>query len=143
MARLTAQQELFVDEYIRLRCKNAKQAAINAGYSRKTAYSQGSRLLKNVELLKLVERRKSELLRGLQEEFIFDALTARNVMYKILSDEGAQDKDRITAAKDFLDRAGLKATEKVVAKVDHGSDPYDELTVEELRKLLAYAETED
>ncbi|MGH8525139.1 MAG: terminase small subunit, partial [Gammaproteobacteria bacterium] len=29
---------------------NATQAAVRAGYSRKTAYSQGQRLLKNVEV---------------------------------------------------------------------------------------------
>lgn len=47
MAKLTAKQQRFVDEY--LIDLNATQAAIRAGYSEKTAYSQGQRLLKNVE----------------------------------------------------------------------------------------------
>lgn len=49
---LTAKQRRFVAEY--LVDLNATQAAIRAGYSAKTAYSQGQRLLKNVEVSKVV-----------------------------------------------------------------------------------------
>jgi hypothetical protein len=45
---LTAKQRRFVDEY--LVDLNATQAAIRAGYSAKTAYSQAERLLRNVEV---------------------------------------------------------------------------------------------
>lgn len=45
---LTPKQAAFVREY--LVDLNATQAAIRAGYSEKTAYSQGQRLLKNVEV---------------------------------------------------------------------------------------------
>ncbi|WP_421849944.1 terminase small subunit [Oricola sp.] len=45
---LTDKQKTFVKEF--LVDLNATQAAIRAHYSRKTAYSQGSRLLKNVEV---------------------------------------------------------------------------------------------
>ena len=45
---MTDKQELFCQEY--LKEMNATQAAIKAGYSEKTAYSQGQRLLKNVEI---------------------------------------------------------------------------------------------
>lgn len=43
---LTDKQQAFCREYIK--DFNATQAAIRAGYSKKTAYSQGQRLLKNV-----------------------------------------------------------------------------------------------
>ena len=46
MAKLTRKQQLFVDEY--LIDLNATQAAIRAGYSKKTAQEQASRLLSNV-----------------------------------------------------------------------------------------------
>ncbi len=46
--KLTAKQAKFVSEYIK--DLNATQAAIRSGYSAKTAYSQGQRLLKNVEV---------------------------------------------------------------------------------------------
>jgi phage terminase small subunit len=151
MQKLTAQQESFVDEYIKRRCKNATQAAINAGYSKKTAAVQGCRLLNHVKVLELIEQRKSALRWELQEEFIFDALTARKVMFEILSSEFAADKDKITVARDFLDRAGFAATEKVEAQVSTtvagrvavAKDPYADLTTEELKKLLKMAEADE
>jgi phage terminase small subunit len=45
---LTPKQERFVSEY--LIDLNATQAAMRTGYSEKTAYSQGQRLLKDVEI---------------------------------------------------------------------------------------------
>ena len=53
MAELTPQQRLFVVEY--LKDMNATQAAIRAGYSEKTAASQGQRLLKNVEIRRQID----------------------------------------------------------------------------------------
>ena len=47
-------RRLFVDEY--LLDLNATQAAIRAGYSPKTAYSQGQRLLKNDEVRQLIDK---------------------------------------------------------------------------------------
>lgn len=48
MAKLTAKQQRFVDEY--LIDLNATQAAIRAGYSPSTANEQGARLLVNVSI---------------------------------------------------------------------------------------------
>jgi phage terminase small subunit len=50
---LTPKQERFVAEY--LVDLNATQAAVRAGYSRKTASSQGERLLRNVEVSKAIK----------------------------------------------------------------------------------------
>ncbi len=50
---LTAKQERFAAEY--LIDMNRTQAAIRAGYSAKTAYSTGQRLLKNVEVLAAIQ----------------------------------------------------------------------------------------
>lgn len=74
---LTNKQQRFVAEY--LVDLNATQAAIRAGYSQKTAYSQGQRLLKNVEVAKAVSQHAANtsekldlsaerVLRGLFEE---------------------------------------------------------------------------
>ncbi len=57
--RLTAKQAAFVREY--LVDNNATQAAIRAGYSRKTAYSQGQRLLKHVEVAAGIAKRQAKL----------------------------------------------------------------------------------
>ena len=109
---ITAQRKLFVEEYLKLHCKNMAQAAINAGYSHKTAASQASQILKNPKVSEYLESRKAELANDLRQEFIFDALEARKVMNRILNDPAAEDKDRIACAKDFLDRAGFKPTDK-------------------------------
>ena len=61
---ITEQQKLFVKEW--LIDHNATQAAIRAGYSEKTAYSQGQRLLKNVE----VQKYKEKLLKDLEKPTI-------------------------------------------------------------------------
>lgn len=52
MAELNAQQLRFVQEY--LIDLNATQAATRAGYSARTAHSQGQRLLKHVEVQKAI-----------------------------------------------------------------------------------------
>jgi phage terminase small subunit len=56
--KLTRRQRVFIDEY--LKCFNATKAAIAAGYSEKTAYSIGQRLLKNVEIKAAVDARLQE-----------------------------------------------------------------------------------
>ncbi|GAA0382572.1 terminase small subunit [Paenibacillus motobuensis] len=55
---LTAKQQLFVKEY--LVDLNAKQAAIRAGYSPKTAEQQASRLLSNVKVQKAIQKAMDE-----------------------------------------------------------------------------------
>ena len=55
---VTPRSIYFVDEY--LVDLNATQAAIRAGYSEKTAYSIGQRLLKNVEVQKMIANRMEE-----------------------------------------------------------------------------------
>lgn len=134
---LTEQRKLFVDEYIKLRCKNATKAAINAGYSKKSAQSQASQLLKDSNVLEYLEDRKGQIKRELQQEFIFDALEARKVMCDILKDPEAVDRDKINVAKDFLDRAGFKPDDKVQLSGEvNTSNPYEGLTTEELKKLI-------
>ena len=54
---MNARQEKFVHLYILH--ANATQAAIEAGYSEKTAYSNGQRLLKNVEVKNAIEEEQA------------------------------------------------------------------------------------
>ena len=74
---LTPKQARFVEEY--LVDLNATQAAIRAGYSPKTAYSQGERLLKNVEVHRAIQEAQEarsertgvtqdEVIQGLKKE---------------------------------------------------------------------------
>ena len=126
MREATRQQKLFIDEYLRLRKSNATQAAIRAGYSPKSASAQASQLLKNPKVMEYLEDREKTIIQELQEEFIFDAIEARKVMYEIMKKEDAEDRDKINVAKDFLDRAGFKPVDRLdiqgtpVIKVDWG-----------------------
>src|SRR6185436_17219992 len=67
-------RERFIIEY--LIDQNATQAAIRAGYSDKTAYSQGQRLLKNVEINDRITQKLQEQLRRreLSAEYVINSL---------------------------------------------------------------------
>lgn len=101
--KLTTRQKAFAELYD----GNAKQAAIKVGYSEKTAYSQGQRLLKNVEVMKAVQAREENeaskriATRQQRQEFWSD----------VMGDGEAEMKDRLKASEllgrsegDFLER---------------------------------------
>lgn len=70
MYKLNDKQKRFALEY--LKDLNATQAAIRAGYSEKTAYSIGQRLLKNVEIKALIEEEQKKVAEktGLSAEWV-------------------------------------------------------------------------
>lgn len=102
--KLTPRQKAFAELYD----GNAKQTAIKVGYSEKTAYSQGQRLLKNVEVMKAVqareERESSKRIATRQErqEFWSD----------VMGDGEAEMKDRLKASE-LLGKSECDFTEKV------------------------------
>lgn len=110
MDKLTPKQSKFIDEYIET--GNGKLSAIRAGYSEATAESQASRMLRKVKVQDALKARRSQIQQELRERFVGDALTARKVMIQILNDPEATHKDKLTAARDLLDRAGFKPTDK-------------------------------
>ncbi|OLN92926.1 terminase small subunit [Staphylococcus saprophyticus] len=59
MIKLTRKQQIFADEYIRL--GEVTKAAINAGYSTKTAYAVGSENLKKPSIKAYIDERLAEL----------------------------------------------------------------------------------
>lgn len=76
MAKLTDKQKRFVSEY--LVDLNATAAAKRAGYSEKTAYSMGQRLLKNVEIQAAIQKRQERLQNKLDitQEKVLEELAA-------------------------------------------------------------------
>lgn len=71
VGKLTDKQKRFVEEY--LVDLNATQAAIRAGYSERTAYSIGQRLLKKVEVQEAIQQaqnKRSERTQITQDEVI-------------------------------------------------------------------------
>lgn len=134
MAKLTAKQQRFCDEY--LIDLNATQAAIRAGYSKKTAAQTAARLLTNVKIQEYIENRMAEKEKELiadQDEvlkYLTSVLRGQSVSTEIVI-EGTGDgcseartiekepseKDRLKAAELLGKRYGLY-TEKVEEKVD-------------------------
>lgn len=90
---LTPKQAAFVREY--LIDLNATQAAIRAGYSEKTAYSQGQRLLKNAEVQAAIAKAQAQRAKRLQ-------LTADDVLKGLYAEatydgEGSSHSARVQA----------------------------------------------
>jgi len=63
---LNKRQALFVEKYLKL--NNATKAAIEAGYSPKTAKQIGSRLLTNVDIASRVEKRTEKIMQSAKME---------------------------------------------------------------------------
>lgn len=84
---LPPKQRLFIEAYIS-NGFNATQAAITAGYSEKTAYSQGSRLLKNVEVKNAIQQRMKEAAMSADEALYRLSLQAAGSMEDFLDVEG-------------------------------------------------------
>lgn len=120
MNKLSEKQQQFVDEYIK--DKNATKAAIRAGYSEKTAYSQGQRLLKKaeikVEIDKLFQQvRKTNIAQAQEVEEFLTIVMRGEVTEEVVCPDGMggvfrQDKitsvtDRIKAATILAKRYGL------------------------------------
>lgn len=106
---MTDKQELFILEY--QQDHNATQAAIRAGYSPKTAYSQGQRLLKDPEVKTAIEAdltaRKSELIATREQR--------QQLWTEIMYDTGQSTRDRLRASEllgkscgDFIERIETK-----------------------------------
>ena len=128
---LNDKQKRFFQEY--LIDTNATQAAIRAGYSQKTAYSQGQRLLKNVEGQKLLQEmmaeKEKELIAGQDEvlKYITAVMRADKSAYVIgddgeeIADKPPDTKERLKAAEllgrrygMFTDKVSLEGKAKVV-----------------------------
>lgn len=106
MGKLTDQKALFCKEYII--DLNATQAAIRAGYSENTAYSQGQRLLKTVEV-------QEELQRLMKKRSEKVELTANDVLQEI--------KDLLsTDINDIMEIV----TREVIVRDHKGNIMYDE-----------------
>lgn len=74
MEEITPKQAKFIQEY--LIDLNAKQAAIRAGYSEKTAEQQGSRLLSNVKIQSYIKKKleQHEIQSDMSKQKILDKL---------------------------------------------------------------------
>lgn len=117
--KLTTKQKIFCDEYIK--SGNAKEAAIKAGYSPKTAKSIGQENLTKPDLKAYIDAKMAEI----ESHKIADAKEVLEFYTKVLRDEVAEEvpmstaddvvvikkkpsfKDKITASKEIMKRYPL------------------------------------
>lgn len=121
---MNARQKRFVTEY--MIDMNATQAAIRAGYSEKTAYSSGQRLLKNVEvesaIYELKKRQRADNICEADEvEEFLSLMMNGEIQEEVVTTEGTGDghsesriifkqasaRDRLKAAELLAKRFGL------------------------------------
>lgn len=88
---LTSKRERFVTEY--LIDQNATQAAIRAGYSEKTAGSQGQRLLKNVEVSARIQSKQQKQLKRLELSADYVLRTIKETVERCRQAEPVYDRE--------------------------------------------------
>ena len=115
---LTEKQTAFIKEFAM--SGNGTQSAIKAGYSEKTAYQKAHQL--KYQFIKEIEDETRRMMQG--------AVPGALAQIVDVAATATSEAVRLQAAKDILDRSGLKPTERI-----------ENITVEkstdELRKELA------
>ncbi|WP_278956365.1 terminase small subunit [Lactobacillus apis] len=168
--KLTVKQRKFADEY--MISGNATDAAIKAGYSKKSAYSMAGQNLKKHEIIKYITKRQKNLEseKIAQQKEIFEYLSSvmrGEQIETVMTADGPVEtpvsvKDRINAAKELLRRNPgdplIKAqTEKAIAEAkvatvqaeelekitDSSVKKMNNLTIDELKRLAHLGDTID
>jgi len=96
--KLNDRQQLFAKEY--LVDLNATQAAIRAGYSEKTAYSIGQRLLKKVEIVAAIQARRAVMSEKLE-------ITQERVLQELAAIAFADVSDYVNVETEQVDAWGI------------------------------------
>ncbi len=117
---MNPRQQRFIEEYSL--SGNATQAAIAAGYSARTAYQAGHRLLKNVEVQAAIQAKKQEASERLE-------ITRDYIVAELLTNhQMAREDSKISASNKSLDQIADLLGFKVDKKhITHASDPIKEL----------------
>lgn len=134
--KLTEKQKKFCDEYIKL--GNATQAAINAGYSKRTARSQGQRLLTNVDIKNYIDERMeqlaSERIMSAQEILERLSLIANAKIKETVVVANAEGYSEVEKPPDF--KTQIQAMKELLKRYPGN----DKLLEQTLRKLTAEAD---
>ena len=105
---LNDKQKKFVDYYCQ--SGNATQSAIKAGYSEKTARSQGQRMLTKVDIQNAIEQRNKDL----EDERIADVTEIKQFWTSMFRDPMSDPKDQLKASELLAKTAGA-----FIEKVEH------------------------
>ena len=103
---MTDKMKLFCLEY--MKDFNATQAAIRAGYKKKTAYSIGNENLKKPEIKKTLDKLKTELVNG-KDKIILDNI----IFWKSVRDDPKSKTNDKLKASEYLGKYAAMFTEKI------------------------------
>ena len=117
---MTAKQEAFAIEY--LKDKNATQAAIRAGYSKKTAYSIGCEMLRKPEIQEIIRTKQEEAVKNAEVSVDWIVQQCKEIASNVLT----KDADKLRALEllgkylgMFTDRVEMKGQiDTTVSKLD-------------------------
>jgi phage terminase small subunit len=127
---INAKQRKFIDAY--LLSMNATSAAKEAGYSKKTAYSIGQRLLKFEEIKIEVDQRLDSLHEQQKRSFIALSDSAIMALNDVVTN--GRGLAKVNAANSILDRAGHKPVDRVQSDVN--ANVHADVNIEDAREEL-------
>lgn len=122
---MTPKQKKFAELYAS--SGNATTAAAGAGYSPKTAYSQGQRMLKNVEINKYLQSITADE----QRERVADALEIQSYWTGVMRDTEEKTADRLRASELLSKVQGGIVPDNQVnvnVSVDNGNEDNNDMT---------------
>ena len=120
---MTHRQELFIQEYIKT--GNTTNSAIKAGYSKRTAKSIGQRLLTFVNIKKRIEELSQKIANN---NNIMTAKERQEYLTKLINSDDVK--------VDILNKMTGEYTQKVEVNGEIKTDPFKDLTTEELKKII-------
>jgi hypothetical protein len=133
-------QARFLDEYVRAQVSGESltlaEIGIRAGYSAKSAYSQASRLLKNVEIQKAISDKLARLSLKIQWN-LARSLREGISQYELLKNGTAQEKGIAFKYKEETDRImGLLVERKLIGSVrlPINRRPYKDIPLDQLHE---------
>ena len=126
---MTHRQELFIQEYIKT--GNVTSLAIKAGYSKRTARSIGQENLTKPYIKKRIE----ELSQKIACNNIMTAKERQEYLTKLINAADVKVSDKLKAL-DILNKMTGEYIQKVEVNGDIKSDPFKNLTTDELRKII-------
>lgn len=111
---MTGRQKKFAEQYIK--CGNAFESAINAGYSKSYAESRAYKLLDNTEISEYIK----DLTSRVTDECILSAKECQKILSDIAKDDENYPSDRIRAIDTLFKSRGEYIKKMEVATQDYG-----------------------
>lgn len=127
--KLNVRQKAFCEYYVA--SGNATEAAIKAGYKEKNARFIGSENLTKANIKKYIE----ELQEKAKGNRIMTAIERREFLTSIIKDGAVKDTDRLKAL-DILNKMDGEYTQKVEVNGNINSNPFSNLTTDELKEII-------